>query len=64
MPCPGYIVDHIKALACGGPDQPSNMQWQTIADAKAKDRWELNECKKPRPNHYVWPEINTVLTDL
>ena len=38
--CPGYRKDHIKALACGGPDAVSNMQWQTIADAKAKDRWE------------------------
>ena len=44
--CPGYIVDHIKALACGGADSPSNMQWQTVPDAKAKDRWELKECGK------------------
>jgi hypothetical protein len=26
--------------ACGGPDAVSNMQWQTIAEAKTKDRWE------------------------
>jgi hypothetical protein len=38
--CPGYRKDHIKPLACGGPDAVSNLQWQTIADAKAKDRWE------------------------
>jgi hypothetical protein len=38
--CPGYIVDHRKALAEGGADEPSNMQWQTTADAKAKDKWE------------------------
>jgi hypothetical protein len=25
--CPGYHVDHIKPLACGGADHPSNMQW-------------------------------------
>jgi hypothetical protein len=37
---PGYVVDHIIALKRGGPDTPSNMQWQTIAEAKAKDRWE------------------------
>lgn len=42
--CPGYVIDHVKALACGGPDDPSNMQWQTIAEGKAKDRWELKEC--------------------
>jgi hypothetical protein len=38
--CPGYVVDHISALECGGADAPSNMQWQTIADAKAKDKTE------------------------
>jgi hypothetical protein len=38
--CPGYVVDHIKPLKSGGADRPSNMQWQTVAEAKAKDRWE------------------------
>jgi len=42
---PGYIVDHIIPLACGGCDCPSNMQWQTIAEAKAKDRWERRDCR-------------------
>lgn len=46
LPCPGYVIDHIKALACGGADDPSNLQWQTREDAKAKDRWELKECRK------------------
>jgi hypothetical protein len=36
----GYVIDHIVPLAKGGPDAPSNMQWQTKADAKAKDKWE------------------------
>jgi hypothetical protein len=36
--CPGYVVDHVKALKHGGADRPSNMQWQTVAAAKAKDK--------------------------
>lgn len=45
--CKGYVIDHIKALDCGGADAPSNMQWQTIAAAKAKDKWERSgaSCK-------------------
>jgi hypothetical protein len=42
--CPGYRKDHVKPLACGGPDAVSNMQWQTIAAARAKDRWERRGC--------------------
>lgn len=38
--CPGYVIDHIKPLANGGADDPSNMQWQTKAAAKEKDKWE------------------------
>jgi hypothetical protein len=43
--CPGYVVDHIKPLACGGADAPSNMQWQTEAEGKAKDAWERKGCR-------------------
>jgi len=42
---PGYVVDHIIPLACGGRDAPSNMQWQTVASARAKDRTERRGCK-------------------
>ena len=38
--CPGYVIDHVNPLECGGADAPSNMQWQTIADGKAKDKTE------------------------
>lgn len=38
--CPGYVVDHVRALECGGADDPSNMQWQTIAEGKTKDKIE------------------------
>jgi len=44
-PCPGYVVDHITPLACGGADEPGNMQWQTIEEGKAKDKWERKGCK-------------------
>ena len=44
--CPGYIKDHVIPLACGGPDAVSNMQWQTVAAARAKDRWELKACAR------------------
>ena len=37
---PGYVIDHIKPLKEGGADNPSNMQWQTKAEAKAKDKTE------------------------
>lgn len=43
--CKGYVIDHIKPLACGGADAPHNMQWQTKAEAKAKDKWERKECR-------------------
>jgi len=38
--CPGYIIDHVRPLECGGADAPSNMQWQTVAAAKTKDKTE------------------------
>jgi hypothetical protein len=38
--CPGFVVDHVVPLKRGGADAPANMQWQTIGDAKAKDRTE------------------------
>jgi hypothetical protein len=44
--CPGYVKDHVRPLACGGPDAVANMQWQTVAAAKAKDRWELRACRR------------------
>ena len=38
--CPGYVIDHVQALKHGGADSPNNMQWQTTAAAKEKDKWE------------------------
>jgi hypothetical protein len=39
------VIDHVNPLACGGADAPSNMQWETAAEAKAKDRTERAGCK-------------------
>jgi len=46
---PGWVVDHIFALCKGGLDSADNMQWQTVAAAKKKDRIEC-DCKLlPKP---------------
>jgi len=45
-PCPGWIIDHVTPLCAGGADAPTNMQWQTRADALAKDRDEWRLCRK------------------
>lgn len=44
--CPGYVVDHVHPLCAGGPDAPSNMQWQTVQAAKVKDRAERAQCRR------------------
>lgn len=41
---PGYRIDHIIPLACGGKDELSNMQWLTIEQKKAKDKVERKGC--------------------
>jgi 5-methylcytosine-specific restriction endonuclease McrA len=43
--CSGYVIDHITPLACGGADDPSNMQWQSEAEGHAKDKWERDGCE-------------------
>jgi hypothetical protein len=46
--CPGYVIDHIRALKHGGADDPSNMEWQTIESAKQKDKWEQRDLAPVR----------------
>jgi hypothetical protein len=41
-PRSNFVVDHIVPLIQGGTNALSNMQWQTIPDAKAKDRVECD----------------------
>lgn len=38
--CRGYVIDHVVPLKRGGADALGNMQWQTKAEAKAKDKVE------------------------
>jgi hypothetical protein len=43
--CPGWAIDHVIPLVCGGCDAVSNMQWLPNADKNMKgtlpkDRWE------------------------
>ena len=46
--CKGYVIDRIIPMVCGGTEAPDNMQWQTLAEAKAKDRWERIGCRPGR----------------
>ena len=43
--CPGYVICHIKPLACGGADKPGNMQWLTVEAAEKKDKADADSCK-------------------
>lgn len=43
--CPGWAIDHIIPLACGGCDQIHNLQWlpheiKSCPGTACKDRWE------------------------
>jgi len=46
--CKGYVIDRIIPILCGGEEAADNMQWQTLAEAKEKDRWEKIGCRKGR----------------
>lgn len=40
----GFVLDHVRPLACGGVDGASNFQLQSKAEAAAKDKIERNGC--------------------
>lgn len=46
-PCPGWQVDHITPLKCGGPDDAANMQWLTVQAHKEKTAREAKSCRRP-----------------
>jgi len=39
-PCPGWYIDHVVPLVCGGIDEIANLQWLPEDMWKAKSRWE------------------------
>lgn len=43
--CPGYQIDHVRALMNGGADRASNMQWLAHDAHRAKTRADFAECK-------------------
>ena len=47
-PCAGYVVDRIIPAICGGAEDASNMRWITLAEAKAKARWDRIGCRAGR----------------
>ena len=44
--CPGWQIDHVVPLKCGGDDAPTNMQWLTVADHNAKTKAEAKLCRR------------------
>lgn len=46
--CPGFQVDHIKALCAGGSDIRDNMHWLSTQDHKFKTFIDVRECRKFR----------------
>ena len=44
--CPGWVVNYVKPLCAGGVDRITNLQWQTVATAKRKEREAQKLCAK------------------
>ena len=38
------IIHHMNSVACGEADDRSNVQWQTVKEAKAKGKWDRRGC--------------------
>ena len=47
-PCRGYVIDRVVPYVCGGAEEPANMRWLTLAEAKAKSRWDRIGCRPGR----------------
>lgn len=44
--CPGFEVDHIRPLKCGGKDSPENMQWLSKDQHKKKTASQAAICRR------------------
>ena len=44
--CRGYVITHITPRCDGGADRWSNMQWQTVAEAKAQESADRKLCSR------------------
>ena len=56
LPCPGFEVDHIRALCDGGDDAIENMQWLAKPShlQKSKEDWATCRATRGRVNPPGW----------
>ena len=59
--CKGYVVDRVIPRLCGGAEDPANMRWLALAEAKAKARWDRIGCRAGRK--LVLPGESTYSTE-
>ena len=57
--CPGYVIDYVVPRCMGGPDEPYNMRWQTLAEAKARIAADARRCPAPRTVEQVDTRLTT-----
>jgi hypothetical protein len=44
--CPNFERDHVRPLCAGGADHPSNMQWLSVEQHRAKTKVDRKECRR------------------
>jgi hypothetical protein len=57
--CPGYVIDYVVPRCMGGPDEPYNMRWQTLDEAKARIAADARRCPTPRTVEQVDTRLTT-----
>lgn len=69
--CPGWSIDHVISLACGGCDSFINMQWlpnraKSCSENYCKDRWErkVQYVDQTMPGISLRSCVPVVLTEL